>query len=247
MSRLVVFTGAGISADSGLSVFRGKDGMWDDHKIEQVCNIRTWSNNFSLVHDFYNARRVQLGTVQPNAAHAAVARWQRDHGAYVISQNIDDLHERAGASDVLHVHGRLTEMRCVACGVVWEIGYRAWDIEADRCPKCNSRRGVKPNVVFFGEQAPAYGGMARALQSLGAKDLFVVIGTSGAVIPVGKIAREVPSTTVLSNLETDAHGTLADSDFDIVMHGRASETSAKLDAVVSAWRENVAVDDRAAS
>jgi NAD-dependent deacetylase len=235
MSDLVVFTGAGISVDSGLRAFRGAGGMWNDHPIDQVANFLTWRDNFDVVHAFYNTLRTQLRGVEPNAAHEAVARWQRDCGATVITQNVDDLHERAGARDVAHVHGRLTEMRCVACGAVWDIGYRAWRQDVERC-RCGAREDVKPNVVMFHEVAPLYGFMWSCFESLAPQDLLVVIGASGTVVDIGHVAEAAPCATVLSNLESDPDRVIRDEQFTVALHGRATETAERLDRLVARWR-----------
>lgn len=197
--KLVVFSGAGLSADSGLATFRGDDGLWAGASIDQVCNYQKWKANFEQVHAFYNGLRTQLAQVQPNPMHRLLVDWQKRYGATLITQNVDDLLERAGAEDVLHAHGRLVQMRCEACGKTWEIGYRAWDCSHERCP-CSCRKGIKPDVVFFGERAPEYPRIWKLLSSLEEQDLLVVIGTDGAVIPIGKIVAELPCRAILNNL-----------------------------------------------
>jgi NAD-dependent deacetylase len=236
-AKLVIFTGAGISADSGIATFRDADGLWEKHSIDRVANYRTWKSHRDEVYDFYNARRKQLPEVVPNEAHRMVARLQdRFAGTEIITQNIDDLHERAGATNVLHVHGKLTEMKCEACSHVWDIGYGAWGPD-DRCPRlrgdlpCGCKKGVKPNVIFFHEAAPNYLPMWKAFRSLGPKDVLLVIGTSGAVIGIGDIAGASPATTILSNLESAE--TILDTEFDHVLHGRASETAGRIENLVS--------------
>jgi NAD-dependent deacetylase len=229
--NLVVFTGAGISADSGIQTFRDKDGLWENHSVDEVANYLTWKENRGLVHRFYNQRRVQLATVQPNAAHHVVADWQKRYNARVITQNIDDLFERAGCTNVIHVHGNLTKMQCTAMGcLTWDIGYTEWS-ETGRCPSCGSIRGVKPNVVFFNENAPEYTKMWLTLGKLSDEDVLVVIGTSGQVINIAEIAEACPATTVLSNLESAV--SIRDESFSHVLHGRASERAADLDALVT--------------
>jgi NAD-dependent deacetylase len=236
-AKLVIFTGAGISADSGISTFRDADGLWEKHSIDRVANYRTWKSHREEVHAFYNARRAQLPEVGPNEAHRMVARLQaRFAGTSIITQNIDDLHERGGATDVLHVHGKLAEMKCEACGHVWDIGYRAWS-DDDRCPRirgtvqCGCKKGVKPNVIMFHEMAPNYLPMWKTFQSLAKQDVLLVIGTSGAVIGVGDVAAASPATAILSNLESSE--TIPDRLFDHVIHGRASETADKIEALAS--------------
>jgi NAD-dependent deacetylase len=156
--------------------------------------------------------------------------WEKRYNAELITQNVDDLFERAGARYVMHVHGFLSAMRCVSCGAQWLFGYRRFDPAADRCPKCERMESVKPNVVFFNEQAPRYAQMWKSLESLTEDDVLVAIGTSGLVLPIGQIARRCPATTILSNLESAE--TPRDEDFDHVVHGRAAEIAPQLDALV---------------
>lgn len=120
--KLLVFSGAGISAESGISTFRdaGGNGLWNGYRIEDVCTSHTWKQNFALVHSFYNARRQQLGQANPSSAHAMVASWQARYDTTIITQNVDDLLERAGVQNVIHLHGFLREMLCTACGQIWD-------------------------------------------------------------------------------------------------------------------------------
>jgi len=238
--KLVVFSGAGLSADSGLATFRGSDGLWENHRLDEVCNFNTWRANRHAAHRFYNARRAALETVTPNPMHALLVDWQARFDAQLITQNVDDLLERAGARDVLHVHGFLPEMRCLACGHDWSVGTAAWDPEEDRCPACNSLKGVKPNVVFFNEQAPLYAPMWKAFRSLTREDILVVIGTDGAVIPIGAIAAELPCRKALNTLapvprEAWQPGMVSPALFHRSLFMRAAEAVGELDALVSGW------------
>jgi NAD-dependent deacetylase len=236
--RLIVFTGSGISADSGLDTFRtsGGESLWAQYDPEVVCNFDCWEENFELVHEFYSRRREELAHVAPNKAHFLTVDWERRYNAEIITQNVDDLFERAGARYVMHVHGFLSAMRCVSCGAQWLFGYRRFDPAADRCPKCGRMESVKPNVVFFNETAPRYAQMWKSLESLTEDDVLVAIGTSGLVLPIGQIARRCPATTILSNLESAE--TPRDEDFDHVVHGRAAEIAPKLDALVTELMES---------
>ena len=235
--RLVVFSGSGISADSGLDTFRtsGGESLWAQYDPEIVCNYDCWEENFALVHDFYSRRREELGKVVPNKAHRLVVDWEKRYSAELITQNVDDLFERAGARYVMHVHGFLSAMRCVSCGAQWLFGYRRFSPATDCCPRCGRLESVKPNVVFFNEPAPRYAEMWRSLGSLTRDDVLVAIGTAGLVLPVGEIARNCPATTVLSNLESAESP--RDEDFDRVLHGRAAEIAPHLDALVSELME----------
>ncbi|MGO9430815.1 SIR2 family NAD-dependent protein deacylase [Rhodoblastus sp.] len=236
MRKLIVLSGSGISADSGLETFRssGERSLWAQYDADLVCNFDTWEENFDLVHEFYSRRREQLAKVAPNDAHRLCVSWQERFGADLITQNVDDLFERAGAHDVLHVHGFLTSMRCVECGAEWHFGYRKFDPATDRCPHCQGLH-VKPNVVFFHEQAPLYAEMWRRLAGLTHDDVMVVIGTSGNVLPIAEIARRTPATTVLSNLETES--AMTENYFTHVLHGRAAEIAPQLDALATSLME----------
>jgi NAD-dependent deacetylase len=235
--RLILFTGSGISADSGLDTFRtsGGESLWAKYDPEVVCNFDCWEENFTLVHEFYSRRREELGGVAPNKAHHLAVDWEKRYNAEIITQNVDDLFERAGARYVMHVHGFLTAMRCVSCSAQWYVGYKRFDPATDRCPKCGRLESVKPSVVFFNEPAPRYAQMWKSLELLTENDVLVAVGTSGQVLPIGQIARRCPATTILSNLESAE--TPRDEDFDHVLHGRASEIAPDLDKVVTALME----------
>lgn len=243
MANLVIFTGAGISADSGLQTYRGADGLWADESLERICNFRVWKQHRNAVHAFYNARRAELRTVEPNRAHYMVARLQEKFGAVVITQNVDDLHDRAAAhlqnAQIMHVHGRLTHIMCTAMGCdPWSIAHEDWDADNGRCPRCGSIKGVKPDVVLFGENAPNYKGMWKLLRKLTSKDILLVIGTSGKVVDIGAIAAVSSATTILSNLESSEELSMPgspcveDRQFDHVIHGRAVDTADEIETLV---------------
>ena len=175
--KVVVFTGAGMSADSGVSTFRDADGLWEKHRIEDVCTPEAWARNPQLVLDFYNARRAQLDTVEPNAGHRAVAELEQwFEQVVVVTQNVDDLHERAGSRHIIHLHGELRKARSernpnliVPAPGPTHLGDKAPD-----------GAQLRPHIVFFGEAVPEY---ERALAEVRDADLFLVIGTSLAVYP----------------------------------------------------------------
>lgn len=200
MEQLVILSGAGLSAESGIPTFRGPDGLWHSHKLEEVAYIETWKRNYELVHSFYNERREQIRPTQPNAAHRMIASWQLKYNTLVFTQNIDDLLEKAGAK-AIHLHGSIKEMLCTACGKVWDVGYEPW-VETSRC-KCNSRRGVKPNVIFFGEQAPNYPQFWKVMDNLSSEITLLVIGTAGVVIPVNEIVKNFKGISILANLQEE--------------------------------------------
>ena len=185
--RIVVLTGAGISAESGLGTFRGKDGLWTRYDLREVATPEGFARNPALVHEFYNARRANLLAAPPNAAHRALARLEAEHAGAVtvVTQNIDNLHECAGSTHVVHMHGEMLKARCAACGA-----RTACERDLSLCSACEDCGAVghmRPDVVWFGEM-PLH--MERIDRLLERCDLFVSIGTSGQVYPAaGFIAR----------------------------------------------------------
>lgn len=175
MKKLVVLTGAGMSAESGVSTFRGNGGLWEQYKIEDVCTPEAWIRNPQLVLDFYNASRIQLSSVKPNLGHMALAELEQDFDVSVITQNVDNLHERAGSTKVLHLHGELTKACDENKTLVKEIGYEPIKM-GDKVGNAQAR----PFIVWFGEDVPA---MGDAIEITEQADVFVVIGTSLNVYP----------------------------------------------------------------
>ncbi len=199
--NIVVLTGAGISADSGLATFRGADGLWEGHRIEDVATPEAYARDPALVHQFYDARRARLGEVEPNDAHRALARLDAEWPGelLIVTQNVDDLHERAGAKRLLHMHGELARGWCLACDdrFAWsgQIG------EDASCPSCQKAGQVRPDIVWFGEMPYEMERIEHALQMA---DLFVSIGTSGAVYPAAgfvQTARYCGAHCIEMNLE----------------------------------------------
>lgn len=201
---LYIFTGAGISAESGIQTFRGNDGLWDNHKISEICNINTWIQNYDKVHDFYNERRKLLGSVTPNRAHEMIATWSKKYDATVFTQNVDDLLEKAGCQNVIHLHGFLTEMVCQKCGKKTDIGYNSWtpDVALEHHQHCNGTKKlfIKPNVVFFHEMAPKYKILYDTLENLTSEDIFIVMGTSFQVIPIDAELFDTPCKKILADI-----------------------------------------------
>ena len=185
--KIVALTGAGISAPSGVRTFRDANGLWENHRVEDVATPEGWRRDPSLVLRFYNERRAQLATVKPNAAHLALAGWERAHEVVVITQNVDDLHERAGSTRIIHLHGELVKARGTndeSCIV--NIGYAPIGI-GDRAPD-GSR--LRPHIVWFGEAVPA---MEQAMDEMADADAVVVIGTSLQVYPAAGLAEMAPA------------------------------------------------------
>ncbi len=200
MRNIVVLTGAGISAESGIATFRGPGGLWEGHRVEDVCTPEALAADPELVHRFYDLRRAALATVEPNAAHIALARLDREWQGelLIVTQNVDDLHERAGATRLLHMHGELTSALCAACGA--RFGWRAALPVGSVCSACGSA-ALRPDIVFFGEMPYQ---MERIEAALAQADLFVSIGTSGAVYPAAgfvQLADAYGAATLELNLE----------------------------------------------
>ena len=200
IQNIVILTGAGISAESGLATFRGPDGLWEGHRVEDICTPQALARNRPLVQDFYDQRRAALHRVVPNAAHEALARLDRDWAGelLIVTQNVDDLHERAGATRLIHMHGELKSALCEGCG-----GRTRWEeslSDGPPCPACAAPR-LRPDIVFFGEMPYA---MDRIEAAIERADLFVSIGTSGAVYPAAgyvQVARHAGAATLEMNLE----------------------------------------------
>ena len=183
--NLVVLTGAGVSAESGVSTFRDSDGLWEKHKVEDVASIEGWYRNPSLVLDFYNARRTQLATVKPNAAHFSIASLEDEWNVTVVTQNVDNLHERAGSTKIIHLHGELTKVRPENCcndydgyseETVFDIGYDTIAL-GDKAP---NGAQLRPHIVWFGEAVPK---IDQAIDAVESADVLLIVGTSLQVYP----------------------------------------------------------------
>jgi NAD-dependent deacetylase len=185
MKHIVVLTGAGMSAESGIKTFRDADGLWEGHDVMQVATPEGFQDNPELVLDFYNQRRRQLLTVNPNAAHYDLASLEKDYKVSIITQNVDDLHERAGSSNVIHLHGELLKVR----NVVDELSYfeHQGDIKlGDTCPEGHQ---LRPHIVWFGEMVPM---MEAAMEVCATADVLIIIGTSMQVYPAASLMHYVP-------------------------------------------------------
>lgn len=218
MQNIVILTGAGVSAESGLATFRGPDGLWEGHRVEDVATPAAFARDPALVHAFYDARRAKLGTVEPNAAHKALARLDADWPGelLLVTQNVDDLHERAGSKRLLHMHGEVRKGWCLGCGERF-----GWDgpMAGGSCPVCGAKGRVRPDIVWFGEMPY---GMDRIEDAIRGCDLFVSIGTSGAVYPAAgfvQTAHYCGAGTLEMNLEPSVGSYF----FDESRIGRAGE------------------------
>ena len=217
MARIVVLTGAGISAESGLRTFRAADGLWEEHHIEDVATPEGFARDPELVLRFYNARRAAAAVATPNAAHRALARLEADgrHEVLIVTQNVDDLHERGGSRSLIHMHGALTGALCARCGHRWTAP--AVMRVSDPCPAC-ARPAARPDIVWFGEMPYR---MEEIWQALRHADLFVSIGTSGNVYPAAGFVADAGHAgveTLELNLEPSAGSRL----FDAARHGPAT-------------------------
>ncbi len=188
MPHLVVLTGAGVSAESGIRTFRDTNGLWEEHRIEDVASPEGFARNPALVLDFYNKRRAQANTVAPNAAHLALAGFEEVPGwqVSIITQNVDDLHERAGSTHVLHLHGMLNEMRSVADEAT--VYYCDGDIHVGDLAPDGSQ--LRPHIVWFGEMVPA---IEEAAQIAATADVLLVVGTSLQVYPAAGLLHYAPA------------------------------------------------------
>jgi NAD-dependent deacetylase len=228
-SRIVILTGAGISADSGVSTFRDPEGVWAKHDWREVATPEGFAADPARVHSFYNARRAGLKAVAPNAAHVALARLEASlgEGLTLVTQNVDDLHERAGSTRLFHMHGELLKARCTLCSAVhrW-----AGDLSlSTRCPDCKGAGGMRPDVVWFGE-IPRF--MDEIAAAIAAADLFVSIGTSGSVYPAAGFVAEARAggvPCVELNLEPSENAWA----FSERRYGRAAD-------IVPQWVESLA-------
>lgn len=185
MKKIVVFTGAGMSADSGIATFRDADGLWANYRIEEVCTPEALVRNRALVIDFYNMRRREMLAAQPNAGHLAIAGLERDFDVEVVTQNVDDLHERAGSTRVTHLHGELRKLRSMRNPDVI-VPIEGWEQPLDATGPDGAL--LRPHIVFFGEPVPMF---ERAAEIAAQAEVMVVVGTSLAVYPAASLVRYV--------------------------------------------------------
>lgn len=195
--RITVLTGAGVSAESGITTFRDSDGLWENHKVEDVASIEGWYRNPQLVLDFYNARRAQLSSVKPNAAHLAIASLEDEYDVTVVTQNVDNLHERAGSTRIIHLHGELSKVRPENCcnemdgfseETVFDVGTDAVNL-GDLAP---NGAQLRPHIVWFGEAVPK---IDAAIDAVEAADILLIVGTSLQVYPAAGLYRYAKLTT----------------------------------------------------
>lgn len=224
MERMVVLTGAGISRESGLDTFRDEGGVWSRYDLEDVCTPEGFLRNPALVDEFYNGRRRELRDVAPNAAHLALAELEAAYGNnaddrfLLVTQNIDDLHERAGSRNIVHMHGELLRLRCAACGATFP--WRDDCTRDTRCPVCG-KAALRPDVVWFGEMPL---GMERIMEALEACETFVAIGTSANVYPAAGFVDRVEARGTARTVEINLAPSARAGVFDEIVTGPATLT-----------------------
>jgi len=221
--KIVFLTGAGISAESGLATFRSENGLWNNHRVEDVATIEAYYKNPDYVHDFYNEMKPELWNAKPNKAHLAITKLQKEYPAdvHIITQNVDTLHEKAKSKNIYHIHGQINQAVCMNCGQVLE----TWgDVTSETvCKNCQVMGMMKPNIVFFGENL-LY--MDKVEELLRTCDLFVSVGTSGVVFPAASFvqtAKYYGADTIEFNLEATSNNFY----FDKHVMGKAGETLPK--------------------
>lgn len=224
MKNIFVLTGAGISAESGLRTFRDSDGLWEGHRVEDVATPQAYARNPKMVHKFYNMRRAQLLTLGPNPAHVALAKLGRQVGdaLTLVTQNVDDLHERGGSRNVWHMHGELLKKRCELCR---EISACREDLSIyTECSNCGRAGGLRPHIVWFGEMPFL---MDQIYDRVSQCDVFISIGTSGLVYPAAGLAAEAKEHGA-HTMEVNLTSTELSANFDELIQGAAAEVVPEL-------------------
>ena len=214
--HLIIFSGAGMSAESGLKTFRDNDGLWENYNIEDVATPQAWNKNKKLVLDFYNMRRTQLLKAKPNKAHFELVKLEEKYKVTIITQNIDDLHERAGSSNVVHLHGELRKVKNEKDGrkiYDWE------KAELNLGDVCENGHQLRPHVVWFGEEVPM---MDKAMEIAQTADILIVIGTSLNVYPAASVVNYVPNNC--NKYLIDPNPPLQTQDFKIIQAGAEEGT-----------------------
>jgi len=210
MKKVVVLTGAGISAESGIKTFRDSGGLWEEHRVEDVATFDAWERNQALVLDFYNQRRKQLYECSPNTAHIALAELEKRYDVQIITQNVDDLHEQAGSTKVLHLHGELKKSRST---VDDELVYNIEGWELKKGDKCEKGSQLRPHIVWFGEAVP---NIVPAIQLSSEADIYMVIGTSLNVYPAAGLLNYVPNSVPKYLVDPNGSGVSGISNLTII-------------------------------
>lgn len=215
---IVILTGAGVSAESGVKTFRDNNGLWENHRFEDVATPQAFAADPVLVHKFYNARRAQLKEVSTNAAHLALAELEKSWAGdfLLITQNVDDLHDRAGSEKLLHMHGELRKVKCVKCNhhTLWEEDL----FQETKCPQCGRDHCLRPDIVWFGEM-PYH--LDDCFHACATADIFISIGTSGEVYPAAGFVSHTPETC--RRIEVNPKSTGISRQFEEHLEGPAAE------------------------
>jgi len=235
--RVLVISGSGLSAGSGLPTFRGAGGLYEGTSAEEFLSAATYARDPEAVEAWLDTLRAAGSAAQPNVAHAGLAAYQARHPeTLLLTQNVDTLLERAGARDVVHLHGRLDQLRCLGHAHSVPLGPDGRAGAPERCPRCGAR--LRSDVVLFGERAPAYDVLWAALRRAWPADALVVVGTQGGVLPVDAMVQAFPGRTLLNNLHESPW--LRPERFTRVLPGRAAEVIEELVATLDEWRANAA-------
>ncbi|MBN2790358.1 MAG: NAD-dependent deacetylase [Candidatus Delongbacteria bacterium] len=231
MNKVLILSGAGLSAESGIRTFRSNNGMWEEHNVMEVCSVQGFIQDRQLVLDFYDKRRKDISDKLPNDSHFMISGLKEKYpgNITVMTQNVDDLLEKSGCKEVIHLHGKLRELKCEVCGNEFDIEYRSIK-EFSECPECKSH-SLRHNVVMFGEPAPMY---QRLYNELMKTDLLVIIGTSGEVLPVSQFA-SYTRYSILNNL--DKSFAIDDSIFTYTFYERATTAASKIKKIISEYFE----------
>ena len=223
MAKVIIFSGAGISAESGISTFRDCGGLWDEYKIEDICTDGCLDWNYDNTIEFYDKRRLELEDKLPNKAHIKIKELEEKYpdDIKIITQNVDNLFEKAGCEDVVHLHGFLTQIKCMECNYIEDIGYSILKDNWDSCPMCKAN--LRPNIVFFYEKAPKYEELYKELNEC---ELLVIIGTSGNVLSPDMLLnsqwrKKDIKYSILNNLEPS--DVINDKLYSKVLYKKASE------------------------
>jgi len=232
MDKIVILSGAGLSEQSGISTFRDTKGLWEEYDIEEICMSGCLNWNYDETIHFYNLRREDIQDKLPNYAHEKIAKLKKEFPdkIEVITQNVDNLLERAGCPDTLHLHGFLPELRCMECDDIVNISYDEQDESNSHCEKCNGQ--MRPNIVFFGEQAPRYEEMYNILERCG---LLIIIGTSGNVLDANYLA-QYADIAILNNLEPN--DVITEEVFDQIYYENATTAIDKIEIDIRNYIEN---------
>jgi len=237
--KIVILSGSGISVDSGMSLYRGDTGLWNNYNIKDVCHYEYWKvkgRDKTIYDDFYNSLRSKIEKGEPNHIHLKIAEWEKRYGANRVinmTQNIDNFLEKAGCTNVHHMHGEITKNRCLHCNNSWEIGYDIQDYTKFVCPKCGTKNKVKTDVLFFNEPFNLYyHNFKKAMNSLNSHDILLIIGTSNAVLRTSLMhyVDYNQGFKVLNNLEFSEH--LPERSFDSIFYEPSKTAIDKIDETI---------------